>query len=75
MRERERERKPKKSTGYPIQVENSGINTQSHSVLKRLAGSWILASRHPHMGTSGRITHSKFCYTSSKHKSLNHKSV
>ena len=38
-----------------------------HSVL----GSWILTSRQPHRVTSGQITHSKFLYTSSKHKSVN----
>ena len=37
--------------------------------------SWILTPRQPHRVTSGRITHSTFLYTSSKHKSLNHKCV
>ena len=35
--------------------------------------SWIITPRQPHRVTSWWITHSKWSYTSSKHKSLNHK--
>ena len=40
-----------------------------------VVSSWLVASCHLPMVTSGPITHSKFFHTSSKYKSLNHKFV
>ena len=49
------------------------INTELHQARQ---SQLILGSSQPHSSvTSGRITHSNFFYTSSKHKSLSHKFV
>ena len=62
--------------GWGMGVEGRGVgkkgggggrgNKEIKARFEKFVGYWVSSSRHPRRVTSGRITHSKFVYTSSK---------